>query len=101
MTSKNKLFTAVESLIDLQQASCMDMRRVLHNKSITVDTIYRVSSQIKRKLLTKSSKRMRKINVLAHKFTSVGHKSSLIVLLNASADSEAAPVSLSMNLVEL
>jgi len=52
-------------LIDLQEGSSIDMGRVLHSTTVAVDTIGHVSSQMKRKLLTKIIERRSKINDLA------------------------------------
>jgi len=70
----------------------IDMRRVLHSTTVAVDTIGRVSSQMKKKLLTKIIERRSKINVLADESTRVGDKSTLIIFVKASVDGEAAPV---------
>ena len=49
------------------------MGRVLHSATVAVDTIGRVSSQMK-KLLTEITERRSKINVLANESTRVGDK---------------------------
>ena len=38
-----------ESLIDLQEGNSLDMGRVLHSKTVAVDIIDHVSSQMKKK----------------------------------------------------
>jgi len=68
------------------------MGRVLHSTTVAVDTIVRVSSQMKKKLLTKIIERRSKINALADESTRVGDKSTLIIFVKASVDGEAAPV---------
>jgi len=92
MAKNNKVFTNFESLIDLQEGNSIDMVRVLHNTTVAVNAIGRVSSQMKKKLLTKIIERRSKINVLADEFTCVGGKSTLITFVKASVDGEAAPV---------
>jgi len=49
MAKINKPFTNFESLIDLQEGNSIDMGRVLHSTTVAVDTIGRVSSQMKKK----------------------------------------------------
>jgi len=44
----NKPFTIFESFIDLQEGNSIDMRRVLHTTTVAVDTIGRMSSQLKK-----------------------------------------------------
>jgi len=89
MAKNNKPFTNFESLIDLQEGNSIDMGRVLHGITVAVDTIGRVSSQMKKKLLTKIIERRSKINVLADECTRVGDKSTLIIFVKASVDGEA------------
>jgi len=92
MAKNNKPFANFESLIDLQEGNSIDMGRVLHSTTVAVDTTGRVSSQMKKKLLTKITERRSKINVLADESTRVGDKSTLIIFVKASVDGEAAPV---------
>ena len=47
MAKYNKHFKNFESLIDLQEGNSIDMGCVLHSTAVAVDTIGRVSSQIK------------------------------------------------------
>ena len=47
----NKPFTDFESLIDLQEGNSLDVGRVLHSKTIAVNIIDHVSSQMKKKIL--------------------------------------------------
>jgi len=62
MAKNNKPFTNFESLIDLQAGNSMDIGRVLHSTTVAVDTIGRVSSQMKKKLLIKIIETRSKIN---------------------------------------
>jgi len=48
MAKNNKPFTNFESLINLQEGNSKDMGRVLHSTTVAVDTIGRVSSQMKK-----------------------------------------------------
>jgi len=48
MAKNNKPFTNFESSIDLQEGNSINMGRVLHSTTVAVDTIGRVSSQIKK-----------------------------------------------------
>jgi len=48
MAKNNKPFTNFESLIDLQEGNSIDMGHVLHSTTVAVDTIGRVSSQMKK-----------------------------------------------------
>ena len=86
MAKNNKVFTNFESLIDLQEGNSIDMVRVLHNTTVAVNAIGRVSSQMKKKLLTKIIERRSKINVLADESTRVGDKSILIIFVKAGVD---------------
>jgi len=92
MAKNNKPFTNFESLTDLHEGNSIDMGRVLLSTTVVVDTIGRVSSQMKKKLLTKIIERRSNINVLADESTRVGDKSTLIIFVKASVDGEAAPV---------
>ena len=74
MAKNNKRFTNFEGLIDLQEGNSIDMGRVLHSTTVAVDTISHVSSQMKRKLLTKIIERRSKINFLADQSTRIGDK---------------------------
>ena len=87
----NKPFTNFESLIDLHEGNSIDMGRVLHSTTVAVDTIGRVSSQMKKNSI-KIIERRSKINVLADECTLVGDKSTLIIFVKASVEEEAAPV---------
>jgi len=49
----NKPFTNFESLIDFQEGNSIDMGRVLQSTTLAVDTIGRVSSQMKKKFKLK------------------------------------------------
>jgi len=101
VAKKNKPFTDIESLIDLQEGNSLHMGRVLHSKTLAVDIISHVSSQLKKKLLTKIIESRSKINVIVDEGTRVGQKSTLIIFLKASVDGEAAPVSFPLDLIEL
>ena len=61
MAKNNKPFINFESLIDLQEGNSIDMGRVLHSTTVSVDTIGRVSSQMKKGLLIKIIERRTKI----------------------------------------
>ena len=50
VAKNNKPFTDFESLIDLQEGNSLDMGRVLHSKTVAIDIIDHVSSQMKKKL---------------------------------------------------
>ena len=81
----------------------MDKGRVLHSKTVAVDIIEHVhlSSQVKKKLLSKIIESRSKINVLVDESTSVGDKSTLTVFLRASVDSKPAPINFLLDSVEL
>ena len=53
VAKNSKPFTDFEKLISLQQASSIDMGRVLHSKTVAFDLIEHISSHRKKKLLTK------------------------------------------------
>ena len=59
------------------------MGRVLDRKTVAIDIIEHVFSQIKKKLLTKIIESKNMINVLADEFTRVDDKSTLNVFLRA------------------
>ena len=48
VAKNNKPFTDFESLIDLQEGNSLDMGRVLHSKTVAVDIIDHVFSQMKK-----------------------------------------------------
>jgi len=48
MAKNNKPFTNFESLIDRQEGNSIDMGRVSHSTTVAVDTIGRVSLQMKK-----------------------------------------------------
>jgi len=101
VAKNNKPFRDFESLIDLQEGNSLDMGRVLHSKTVAIYIIDHVSSQMKKRLLTKIIESMSKINVLADESTRLGQKSTLIMFLKTSVDGEAAPVSFRLDLVDL
>lgn len=76
----NKPFTDFESLIDLQETNSINMGRVLHSKTVCVDIVDHVASQMKKEILTKIIQNRSKITVLADESTNVGNKLMLIVL---------------------
>ncbi|KAJ4930984.1 hypothetical protein JOQ06_025285 [Pogonophryne albipinna] len=94
VAKNNKPFTDFESLIDLQQANSADLGRVLHSKTVCVDIIEHVSSQMKKELLKKIIETKSKITVLAD-------ESTLIVFLKASVDGDMEPIAFPLDLVEL
>ena len=96
VAKNNKPFTDFESLIELQQANSTDLGRVLHSKTVCVDIIDHVSSQMKKIIENRC-----KITVLADESTSVGHKSTLIVFLKAGVDGETEPIAFPLDLIEL
>ncbi|KAK1891898.1 E3 SUMO-protein ligase KIAA1586 [Dissostichus eleginoides] len=98
VAKNNKPFTDFESLIDLQHANSADLGRVLHSKTVCVDIIEHVSSQMKKELLKKIIETKSKITVLADESTSVGHKSTLIVFLKASVDGDMEPIAFPLDL---
>ena len=49
VAKNNKPFIDFESLTDLQEGNSLDMGRVLHSKTVAVDIIDHVSSQMKKK----------------------------------------------------
>ena len=59
-------------LKSLQPANSLDMERVLSSKTVAVEIIEHVSSQMKKKLLNKIVETESKINVLANESTRVG-----------------------------
>ena len=73
------------------------MGRVLHSKTVAVDIIGHISSQMKKKLLNKIIESTSKINILAEESTNVAGKSTLIVFLKASIDTKVAPISFSLD----
>ena len=77
------------------------MGRVLHSKTVAVDIIEHVSSQMKKKPLSKIIESKSKINILADEPVSVGDKSTLIVFPRASVDSKAASIYFPLDFVEL
>ena len=101
MVKNSKPFTDFEKLISLQQANSINMGPVLHSKTVAVDIIEHVFSQMKKKLLTKIIESRSKIKVLADESTRVGDKSTLIMFLRASVDSKPAPINFPLDLVEL
>lgn len=102
VAKNNKPFTDFESLIDLQQANSSDLGRVLHSKTVCVDIIDHVSSQMEWGLLDKIIETRSKITVLADESTTVGHKSTLIVFLtNCGVDGDTEPIAFPLDLVEL
>ena len=48
VAKNNKPFIDFESLTDLQEGNSLDMGRVLHSKSVAVDIIDHVSSQMEK-----------------------------------------------------
>ena len=48
VAKNNKPFTDLESFIDLQEGNSLDMGRVLHSKTVAIDIIDHVSSQMKK-----------------------------------------------------
>lgn len=92
MAKENEPFTDFESLIELQQANNTDVGRILHSKTVCVDLIDHISSQLKRAVLNKIIETRSKITVLADESTTVGHKSTLIVFLRASVDGDTDPI---------
>ncbi|KAJ4923574.1 hypothetical protein JOQ06_004112 [Pogonophryne albipinna] len=94
VAKNNKPFTDFESLIDLQQANSANLGRVLHSKTVCVDIIEHVSSQMKKELLKKIIETKSKITVLAD-------ESTLIVFLKASVDGDMEPIAFPLDLVEL
>lgn len=101
VAKNNRPYTDFESMIDLQKANSCDLGRVLHSKTVCVDIIDHVSSQMKKSLLNKIIETRSKITVMADESTTVGHKSTLIVFLKASVDGVMDPVSFPLDLVEL
>ena len=77
------------------------MGLVLHSETVAVDIIDHVSSQVKKKLVTKIIESRSKMNVLADESTHLGQKSTFIIFLKTSVDGEAAPVSFPLDLVDL
>ena len=101
VAKNSKPFTDFEKLINLQQANSIDMRRVLHSKTVDVDIIEHISSHMKKKNFNQKYREQNKINVLADESTRVGDKSILIVFLRASIDGKTAPINFPLDLVEL
>ncbi|XP_060761422.1 E3 SUMO-protein ligase KIAA1586-like [Neoarius graeffei] len=97
----NKPFTDFENLIDLQQTNSLDLGRILHSKTVCVDIIDHVSSQMKHELVKRIIENRSKITLLADESTSVGHKSTLIVFLKASIDGDMEPIAFPLDLIEL
>uniref|UniRef100_A0A3Q1CW52 DUF4371 domain-containing protein n=1 Tax=Amphiprion ocellaris TaxID=80972 RepID=A0A3Q1CW52_AMPOC len=101
VAKSNKPFTDFESLIDLQEANSMNLGRVLHSKTVCVDIVDHVASQMKNEILKKIIKNKSKITILADESTTVGNKSTLIVFLKASVDGAMEPIAFPLELVEL
>ncbi|XP_023811023.1 E3 SUMO-protein ligase KIAA1586-like [Oryzias latipes] len=97
----NKPFTDFESLIDLQETNSINMGRVLHSKTVCVDIVDHVASQMKKEIMTKIIQNRSKITVLADESTNVGNKSTLIVFLKASVDGAMEPIAFPLDLVDL
>ncbi|XP_023820933.1 E3 SUMO-protein ligase KIAA1586-like isoform X1 [Oryzias latipes] len=97
----NKPFTDFESLIDLQETNLINMGRVLHSKTVCVDIVDHVASQMKKEIMTKIIQNRSKITVLADESTNVGNKSTLIVFVKASVDGAMEPISFPLDLVDL
>uniref|UniRef100_A0A3P8SJE1 Uncharacterized protein n=1 Tax=Amphiprion percula TaxID=161767 RepID=A0A3P8SJE1_AMPPE len=101
VAKSNKPFTDFESLTDLQEANSMNLGRVLHSKTVCVDIVDHVASQMKNEILKKFIKNKSKITILADESTTVGNKSTLIVFLKASVDGAMEPIAFPLELVEL
>ena len=101
VAKNDKPFTDFQSLVELQEANSVDLGHVLHSKTICIDIIEHVSSQIKWELLKMIIKNKSKITVLADESTSMGHKSTLIVYLRASGDGKMEPIVFPLDLIEL
>uniref|UniRef100_A0A3Q1CEZ2 Uncharacterized protein n=1 Tax=Amphiprion ocellaris TaxID=80972 RepID=A0A3Q1CEZ2_AMPOC len=101
VAKSNKPFTDFESLIDLQEANSMNLGHVLHSKTVCVDIVDHVASQMKNEILKKIIKNKSKITILADESTTVGNKSTLIVFLKASVDGAMEPIAFPLELVEL
>ncbi|QQP53599.1 Uncharacterized protein FKW44_006129, partial [Caligus rogercresseyi] len=97
----DKPFTDFEKLIDLQEANSLNLGRILHSKTVCVDIIDHVSTQMKHQIVRRIIENKSKITVLADESTSVGHKSTLIVFLKASIDGEMEPIAFPLDLIEL
>uniref|UniRef100_A0A3P9JP33 DUF4371 domain-containing protein n=1 Tax=Oryzias latipes TaxID=8090 RepID=A0A3P9JP33_ORYLA len=97
----NKPFTDFESLIDLQETNSINMGRVLHSKTVCVDIVDHVASQMKKEIMTKIIQNRSKITVLADESTNVGNKSTLIVFVKASVDGAMEPIAFPLDLVDL
>uniref|UniRef100_A0A3P9HRP9 DUF4371 domain-containing protein n=1 Tax=Oryzias latipes TaxID=8090 RepID=A0A3P9HRP9_ORYLA len=94
-------FTDFESLIDLQETNSINMGRVLHSKTVCVDIVDHVASQMKTEIMTKMIQNRSKITVLADESTNVGNKSTLIVFVKASVDGAMEPIAFPLDLVDL
>uniref|UniRef100_A0A3P9LTJ1 DUF4371 domain-containing protein n=1 Tax=Oryzias latipes TaxID=8090 RepID=A0A3P9LTJ1_ORYLA len=97
----NKPFTDFESLIDLQETNSINMGRVLHSKTVCVDIVDHVASQMKKEIMTKIIQNRSKITVLADKSTNDSNKSTLIVFVKASVDGAMEPIAFPLDLVDL
>uniref|UniRef100_A0A3P9KAD0 DUF4371 domain-containing protein n=1 Tax=Oryzias latipes TaxID=8090 RepID=A0A3P9KAD0_ORYLA len=97
----NKPFTDFESLIDRQETNAINMGRVLHSKTVCVDIVDHVASQMKKEIMTKIIQNRSKITVLADESTNVGNKSMLIVFVKASVDGAMEPTAFPLDLVDL
>uniref|UniRef100_A0A8C7YBF1 E3 SUMO-protein ligase KIAA1586-like n=1 Tax=Oryzias sinensis TaxID=183150 RepID=A0A8C7YBF1_9TELE len=97
----NKPFTDFESLIDLQETNSINMGRVLHSKTVCVDIVDHVASQMKKEIMKRIIQNRSKITVLADESTNVGNKSTLIVFVKASVDGAMEPIAFPLDLVDL
>ena len=77
------------------------MGRDSYSKIVAVDIINHAFLHMKEKLAAKIITRRYKVNALVDDFTRLGHKTTLIVILKASADGETAIVGFPLHLIEL
>uniref|UniRef100_A0A3B3IFA6 DUF4371 domain-containing protein n=1 Tax=Oryzias latipes TaxID=8090 RepID=A0A3B3IFA6_ORYLA len=71
------------------------------NKTVCVDIVDHVASQMKKEIMTKIIQNRSKITVLADESTNVGNKSTLIVFVKASVDGAMEPIAVPLDLVDL
>ncbi|CAM2096660.1 unnamed protein product [Caretta caretta] len=97
----NRSLSDHKSLIDLQQINGIEMGRLLHSRTVCVDIINHIATEMKKRIVNKIINNKAKITVLVNESTTLTGNSTLIIFLKAGIDGIMRPLTFPLDLIEL
>jgi len=101
IAKNDRPYTDFTELLLLQQLNGVKIGRVLHSKTVCVDIIDEISSEMKKNVLKTLVVGRVPFSIMIDESTSLGQKTCLIVYIRCSVDKSCEPISFFLDILEL